>query len=108
MSKILIGIIILIVIAIIANIMDYVKDNPERKKTLFTIIIIILLIIIAILLYDKNIFYKLTTRIEKNNMNEILLTEKLTDKEKAKIALYIYNNKNTVYGKTLYYILNDK
>lgn len=101
----LIYLFVLVIIGIIVNVFDYMKNNNERKKIILLTIITILLIIIIIMLYDKSIFYKLTTKVNDNTISEIITTNKLNESEKNIIKLKYYLDRKKTYNKSIYEIL---
>lgn len=76
------------------------NNNSSRNS----IIILLLIIIISILLYNNGTLYKFK-KITKDNLNEILTTNKLTTEEKQSITIKYIFNQNSVLNKTIYEVL---
>ena len=82
---------------------NYIKKENKLKISFKTICIFLLIIIIILILYFNNIFYKLTF-VTENNINDILISEKLSENEKIKIYFKIYNDEE-IYNKFLFQII---
>lgn len=82
------------------------KDTNEiNKNNKLTTIILLLIIIIVYMLYTNGTFYKFK-KITKDNINEIMYTEKLNEAQRSKIMIMYLLNKDSVIDKRIFEVLN--